>query len=96
MCYNFLKWKIIRIIGSNKKNKKVGNTNGKQVGKSKYRKIRHKRWDNKKIQDEQIYTLGELCRKTRTSLINMKIDKKIVDDIEIQLQLMGLMLKGSI
>lgn len=50
----------------------------------------------KKIQDEQIYTLGELCRKTKSSLINMKIDKKIVDDIEIQLQLMGLMLKGTL
>lgn len=50
----------------------------------------------KKLKDKQIHTLGELCRKTKISLINMKIDKKIVDDIEIQLQLIGLMLKGSL
>lgn len=50
----------------------------------------------KKLNDNSIFTIGELCAKTKTNLINIGIGRETVEDIGIDLQLNGLMLKGTL
>lgn len=49
-----------------------------------------------KLKENHINTFRDLCKKRKSNLLKMGIEKEIVDFIEIELQLKGLMLKGSL
>ena len=49
-----------------------------------------------KLKENQINTFGDLCKKRKSNLMEMGIEKDVMDFIEIELQLKGLMLKGSL
>lgn len=48
------------------------------------------------LKQNKINTLGELCRHTKTELKEMNIDVKYINKIQIELQLLGLNLKGGL
>lgn len=46
------------------------------------------------LKQNKIQTLGELCKYSKTDLKEMNIDVKYINKIQIELQLLGLDLKG--
>lgn len=48
------------------------------------------------LKEKKIKTLGQLCQHSKKDLKNINIFQNDVKQIEVQLQLMGLALKGSL
>lgn len=48
------------------------------------------------LKENRIIKIGQLCKKTKTDLKEIKVDGKEINKIDIELQLIGLNLKGSL
>lgn len=49
-----------------------------------------------KLKENNIKTLGQLCRKSKTDLKDINLVQVDINKIQIQLQLLGLNLKGGL
>ena len=48
------------------------------------------------LEDNNIFYLGDLCKKTKTQLKNINLNQNEIDYIQIKLQLEGLNLRGGL
>jgi DNA-directed RNA polymerase alpha subunit len=50
----------------------------------------------KKLKDSKITKIGQLCKKSRTDLKELSFESYEINKIDIELQLLGLNLRGSL
>lgn len=48
------------------------------------------------LKENKIIKIGQLCKKTKTDLKKMNLSNSEVNKIDIELQLLGLVLKGTL
>ncbi len=48
------------------------------------------------LNSNKIKTIGQLCKKSKTDLRNMGLENQQINKIDIELQLVGVSLKGSL
>ena len=75
---------------------KKGESNNEKDIKTKHRQNRYKYEYSKLIKKNGIITISDLCHKSKTDLKNLTLSLEEINKIQVELQLLGLNLKGGL